>query len=120
MATARHSSTATGCASLEISGLLADQGAGATVDTALDEQSRQAIARLTAYWADQYHVSHETFPLIPDEGSRSFVVWHQEFNIGSSKSMCPGRVVMDETDALIARAKAILKRSQAAGDGSHP
>jgi hypothetical protein len=94
------------CTSVEISGF---------ETTPLDEQSRQAIARLTAYWADQYHVSHETFPLIPDEGNRSFVIWHEEFTLGTGKR-CPFDVVKAETDALIARAKAILEEHQT-GEG---
>ena len=90
-------------ASVEISGFQ---------ETPLDEKSRQALCELTAYWADQYKVSWETFPLIPSEGNRSFVLWHQELTIGTGKE-CPFKVVMDDTDALIARTKEILRRYQA-------
>ena len=44
--------------------------------TALDEKSRAAVADLTAYWADQYEVPWDTFPMVPGEG-RSFVCWHE-------------------------------------------
>lgn len=84
---------------------------GATYTVPLDEAARDAIALLTAYWADQYRVSHETFPLIPGEGNRSFVIWHQEFTIGTGK-VCPGQVVMDETPSLIDRTRAILRQYQ--------
>lgn len=96
--------------SVEISGFFPVPGQE-TRNTPLDEQSRQAIAELTAYWADQYKVSHETFPLIPGEGNRSFVIWHQELTIGTGK-VCPGKVVMDETASLIERTRGILKKYQ--------
>lgn len=102
--------------SVEISGFFPVPGQE-TRNTPLDEASRQAIAHLTAYWADQYEVSHETFPLIPSEGNRSFVIWHQEFTIGTGKT-CPGPVVMDETPALIERARAVLKKYQTSGNGT--
>src|SRR5690606_33094638 len=70
-----------------------------------------AIAALTAYWADQYKVSHETFPLIPSEGNRSFVIWHDEFTRGSGK-LCPFEVVKAETNDLIERARDVLRRYQ--------
>lgn len=78
--------------------------------TPLSEKSRQSIAALTAYFADQYHVPWDKFPIIPHDGF-SFVRWHQEFTIGSGKQ-CPFKVVMDETPALIERTRAILKAWQ--------
>lgn len=87
--------------SIEISGQQA---------TPLTEPSRQAIAALTAYWADQYRVPHTDFPAVPNEG-RSFVIWHEELTFGTGKR-CPFEVVKAETDALIERTKAILKRHQ--------
>jgi hypothetical protein len=94
------------CTSVEVSGFQT---------TPLDEKSRQALCALTAYWADQYGVSWETFPLIPSEGNRSFVIWHQEFTIGTGKE-CPFQVVIDETNALIERTRAILKQHQVVAD----
>lgn len=79
-------------------------------ETPLTEKSRDAIAGLTAYWADQYEVPWDAFPMVPNEG-RSFVVWHEELTYGTGKR-CPFMVVKAETDALIARTKAVLKRHQ--------
>jgi hypothetical protein len=89
------------CVSIEISGMQT---------TPLSEASRDAIASLTAYYADRSRVPWATFPAVPGE-DRSFVIWHREFTIGTGKE-CPFAVVMDETDALIAQTKAILKRYQ--------
>lgn len=86
-------------ASIEIS--------GKTYDVPLSEKSRQAIAELTAYWADQYRIPWDKWP-ISDQDGFSFVRWHQEFCIGTGK-VCPGTVVMAETNALIERVRGILK-----------
>lgn len=83
---------------------------GTSWDTPLDAKSRATIVALTAYWADQYKVPWETFPMVPGE-DRSFVMWHQEFTIGTGK-VCPGNVVMAETSALIAQVKELLKNYQ--------
>lgn len=88
-------------ASIEVSG---DQ------NTPLTEKSREAIAALTAYWADQYGIPWDAFPIAPQDGF-SFVRWHQEFTIGSGKK-CPFSVVMNETDDLIERTRQIMKRYQ--------
>lgn len=88
-------------ASIEISGYQT---------TPLDEKSRESIAALTAYWADQYEIPWDVFPIAPQDGF-SFVRWHQEFTIGSGKE-CPFIVVMSETNDLIERARAIMKRWQ--------
>lgn len=96
--------------SCEISGQLS---------TPLDEASRTAIAARLAWRADQYgaelakkgeQFDYSTFPYIPSQ-SRNFTIWHQEFTIGTGKT-CPGPVVMQETAALIARAKVILEKYQ--------
>jgi hypothetical protein len=57
------------------------------------------------------------FPFVVAEGGRSFVIWHQEFtlpefSLTTTRKVCPGRVVVDGTDALIARVKEILRRAQ--------
>ena len=91
--------------SIEISGLAM---------TPLDEASRGAVVALTAYWADQARIPWDVFPMVPGKGY-SFVRWHEEFGPdepdGSPKH-CPFDVVKGETDALIARTKAILKQFQ--------
>ena len=89
-------------ASIEISGV--------TYDVPLSDKSRHAIAALTAYWADQYQIPWDEFPIAPQDGF-SFVRWHQEFCIGTGK-VCPGNVVISETSALIDRTKAILQDYQ--------
>jgi hypothetical protein len=78
--------------------------------TPLSEKSRQSIAELTAYWADQYEIPWDVFPVSPKDGF-SFVRWHQEFTIGTGKQ-CPFAVVMVETDDLIERARGIMKQYQ--------
>jgi len=88
--------------SIEVSGL-----AGSTP---LSEKARRKIVEWTAYWADQYKVSHETFPAIPAEG-RSFVIWHGEIN-GDKWGVCPGAVIEGQTNAMIAEVKALLKQYQ--------
>jgi hypothetical protein len=96
-------------ASIEISG---------DYDTPLSEKARDAIAALTAYWADQYRIPWDVFPIAPQDGF-SFVRWHQEFTLGTGK-VCPGAVVIRETPALIERTRAILKKHQTAGTSPQP
>lgn len=92
--------------------LVSIEMSGKTWDTPLDAKSRAAIIALTAHWADQYEVPWEIFPMVPGE-DRSFVMWHQEFTIGTGK-VCPGNVVMAETSALLAQTKELLKNYQTA------
>lgn len=87
-------------ASIEISG---------NYDTALTVAAKKSIAALIAYWADQYNISWEKFPIGPE--GFSFVRWHQEFTIGSGK-ICPGPVVMNATTEIIKMAQAIMKEYQ--------
>jgi hypothetical protein len=88
-------------------------------DTPLDAKSRAMICAVTAYWADQYKVSWETFPLIPSENNRSFVIWHQEITIGTGKE-CPFQVVMNETPSLIEQTRSLLKSLQSVGSTHDP
>lgn len=87
-------------ASIEISG---DYG------TELSANAKLSIARITAYWADQYKIPWTQFPIAPE--GMSFVRWHQEFCRGTGK-VCPGDVVIAHTDELIDMVKAILKEYQ--------
>jgi hypothetical protein len=80
--------------------------------TPLSEPSRDAIAALTAYYADQYGIPWDVFPIAPQDGF-SFVRWHQEFTRGTGK-LCPFDVVIAETNDLIERTRAILKKHQTA------
>jgi hypothetical protein len=83
------------------------------VGTALDEKSRDAIANITAYWADQRHIPYTEFPLLK-AANRSFVIWHNEIT-GMTYKTCPGHVVMNETEALIERTKRRMQQFQEAG-----
>jgi len=89
-------------ASIEISG---------NYDTPLTESARNAICHLTAYWADQYRIPWDAWPIAPQDGF-SFVRWHQEFGPDNGTKVCPGSVVMRETSALIERVRGILKTAQ--------
>lgn len=89
-------------ASIEISGM---------EDTPLTEKSRQAVAALTAYWADQYHIPWAQFPVSPVDGF-SFVRWHEEFGPDEGQKHCPFDVVKAATPDLIERTRAILKQYQ--------
>jgi hypothetical protein len=93
--------------SIEISG---------NYDTAVDGKAFEEIAHLMAYWWDQMRIPHTSAPINPAT-EISAVIWHQEFTLGTGK-VCPGKVVMDQTNALIARSKAILKVAQEAGTPS--
>lgn len=79
-------------------------------ETPLTAKARQSIIAITAYWADRKKIPHTDFPMIVAL-ERSFVIWHQEITIGSGK-VCPGIVVMNETNTLIASIKTYLKRYQ--------
>lgn len=84
--------------------------------TELTEKSRQSIAELTAYYADQYQIPWDVFPIAPEDDF-SFVRWHQEFT-GPAEKVCPGAVVIEETNDLIERTRAIMKLYQE--DGTTP
>lgn len=92
-------------ASIEISGL--------EYTTPLSQKAKMAVAAITAYWADQYRIPYDVFPIAPQDGF-SFVRWHQEFTIGSGK-VCPGQVVIDATSEMIEMTRQIMKQYQAVG-----
>lgn len=79
-------------------------------ETPLTEASREAIAALTAYYADQYGIPWNRFPIAPQDGF-SFVRWHQEF-CGAAYKPCPGSEIIRETNELIERTRTIMKRYQ--------
>jgi hypothetical protein len=82
--------------------------------TPLSAKARRAVVMLTAHHADRYEVSWETFPMIPDEGNRSFVIHHGEIN-GGKRDTCPGSVVAAETNSMIAEIKEYLRQRQTSG-----
>lgn len=96
--------------SIEISGL--------HYDDPISQSCKQSVAAITAYWADQYSIPWDKFPISPQDGF-SFVRWHQEFTIGTGK-VCPGKVVMDATDEIIEMTRAILKEHQENAEPAPP
>ena len=86
--------------------------------TPLDEDARDAIVALTAYFADRKGIPWDQFPIIPGTG-RSFVCWHNEIT-GQVYKLCPGAVVMGETPALIERVVDLLKHYQVGADVPKP
>lgn len=97
-------------ASIEISGI--------SYNTAFSQKAKQSVAALIAYWADQYEIPYDKFPISPKDGF-SFIRYHQEFTIGTGK-ICPGPVVMSAIDELIEMARVIMKQYQEATAPSAP
>src|SRR4030095_6491266 len=87
-------------------------------DTPLDDPARDAIAALSAYFADQRKLAWDTYPEVPGQ-DRNFTHYHQEFCKGTGKE-CPGSVVMNEIGDIIDRTKAILKQYQESGSTTPP
>ena len=76
----------------------------------IDEFSWNEIVHFIAYWADQCKVPWTTFPMNPATGI-SFLIWHQEFTIGTGKK-CPFQYLMDNTNRLIADVAAFMRKYQ--------
>jgi hypothetical protein len=89
-------------ASIEISG---------SQNTPLSPNAKQAIAAITAYWADQYQIPWDQFPNAPQDGF-SFVTWHEEFGPDNGQKKCPFDVVKGETPELIKMTADIMKQHQ--------
>jgi len=89
-------------ASIEISGFQT---------TALSPKAKEAIAGITAYWADQARIPWQVFPTVPEDGF-SFVVWHEEFGPDLGQKKCPFQVVKDATPELIEMTAQIMKKYQ--------
>jgi hypothetical protein len=92
---------------IEISGLYADPISGTTKD---------AIAAISAYWADQAQVPHTDYPINPGTGL-TFTYWHSEFQ---AHKPCPGDVIRRETTDIIDRTRAILAAYQTGQAGETP
>ena len=88
-------------AAIEISGFFSDPISDACIDS---------VAGLSAYFADQYGIPWHMYPKVPGK-TYNFTRWHQEFCIGTGK-ICPGPVVMNRTDDIIARTIEIMKHYQ--------
>ena len=81
--------------------------------TPIDDFAWRELVHFVACWADQCKVPWATFPHNPATGF-SFLIWHQEFTIGTGKE-CPFQWVMQNTDRLIADVAAFLKPYQTGG-----
>lgn len=84
---------------------------GVHYDDPITPECKQSVAAITAYWADQYKIPWNAFPIAPQDGF-SFVRWHREFGPEHGTKMCPGSVVENATPEMIDMVKAILKAHQ--------
>ena len=84
---------------IEISGLY---------DDPISDVTKDAVAAISAYWADQALIPHFTYPLNPHTGV-VYTYFHNEFQ---NHKPCPGPVVMGAIDDIIARTRAIMKAHQ--------
>jgi hypothetical protein len=99
--------------SIEITGWFLQPGAASHEDPVADP-CWESLARWFAARGHDYGITYLDWPIIPSEGGRSYLTWHQEWTIGTGK-VCPGKTVMDGTNALVERARAIMKAAQTAG-----
>jgi hypothetical protein len=79
-------------------------------NTAFSSKAKAAVAALSAYYADQYGIPWDVYPIAPQDGF-SFVRWHEEFTRGTGKR-CPFDVVKEATPEVIEMTRAILKQYQ--------
>lgn len=82
-----------------------------TREDPVSAEALQQGAQWFASRAHDYGITHETFPLIPSEGNRSYITWHTEWTIGTGK-VCPGQTLMDGTTTMIEIARSIMKSAQ--------
>ena len=90
---------------IEISGML---------DDPISDTTLESVAAISAYWADQAQIPNDEYPMNPHTGV-VFTYFHKEF-AGPETKNCPGAVVMNAIDDIIARTKAIMKSHQTAGN----
>lgn len=84
---------------IEISGLRGDP---------ISDTTKNAVAAISAYWADQARIPHYTYPLNPHTGL-VYTYWHSEF---TGDKECPWDIVKTATSDIIARTKSIMQRHQ--------
>lgn len=95
-------------ASIEVSGL--------TYETPITDKTIDSIARISAFWGDQYEIPWDKYPISPRD-SFSFVRWHNEFGPDKGTKKCPGSVVMDATDDIILHTADLMKEYQTGNAG---
>jgi hypothetical protein len=102
---------------IEVNGLDAvnrDQvsiGIAGQADDPLTDECLDAVAQLSAYFADRVGIPWDVYPTIPQQ-PYDFVRWHNEF---ASQKLCPGAAVIDATPDIIVRTQDILRKSQVGG-----
>lgn len=84
---------------IEISGLY---------DDPLSDRAIEAVAALSAHWADRARIPHADYPLNPHTGL-VYTYTHNEFQ---GHKLCPGPVVLNAVPEIIERTKAILREYQ--------
>lgn len=84
---------------IEISGNFDDPISDTTID---------AVAAISAFWADQAEIPFDGYPMNPHTGL-VYTYFHREF---TNQKICPGPVVVGAIDEIIARTKEIMRRHQ--------
>jgi N-acetylmuramoyl-L-alanine amidase len=97
--------------SVEITGFFRTPDGEETRESPVSEAAWTALAQWIASRAHDHGIPWDQFPAVRDQNGRSYLIWHQEFTIGTGK-ICPGKTVIDFTPTLIERARAIMKAAQ--------
>lgn len=92
---------------------------------AVTEKEHAKRIALIAYWANRYgkylkdktgedRFTCDTFPLIPSENNRSFLIYHGEIN-SDKRTSCPDSAVRATIDRIVADVRALLGSWQRSG-----
>jgi len=79
-------------------------------DDPISDTTIESVAAISAYWADQAQIPHDEYPMNPHTGV-VFTYFHWEF-ASPHVHNCPGAVVINALDDVIARTKTIMKSHQ--------
>jgi hypothetical protein len=96
---------------IEISGFAQNNTDRGLPEDPISDTTIDAVAALSAHWADRARIPHFTYPMNPHTGLL-YTYWHSEFQ---NHKTCPGDVVRGATSEIIRRTKAIMKRHQTGG-----
>lgn len=97
--------------SCEILGRFNQPGSNITVEDDVSEETQDWLAQWFASRGHDYGIAYTDFPLVIAEGSRSYIIWHEEITFGTGK-VCPGKKVKELTPVIIEKARAIMKAAQ--------
>lgn len=97
---------------------------------AVSDKEHTKRVQLIAFWANEYGrkqkaktgndvLTCDTFPIIPTENNRSFLIYHGEVNAGKRQT-CPDQNVRATLDRIIADVRTLLARWQKATDTIPP